>query len=177
MFLSLRPMIPRSCDLLVILIAEIRDRIWMHMVRALFRECGRNCFIGPGGVFQFDRIMLGLDVYMGTRARLSASQSDVQTGSKMMLGPDAIIVTGDHRTDVIGKPMRDVTEKLPKNDQDVVIEDDVWIGARVIILKGVRIGRGSIICASSIVVKSISPYSIYVGVPPARLWPRWTGHR
>lgn len=43
------------------------------------------------------------------------------------------------------------------------IEDDVWIGCNVTILKGVRIGRGSVIGAGSVVVKDIPPYTIHVG--------------
>lgn len=59
----------------------------------------------------------------------------------------------------------DTTEKLPENDAPVVIEDDVWTGANVTILKGVTIGRGSIIAADAVVTKSFPPYSIIDGVP------------
>jgi acetyltransferase-like isoleucine patch superfamily enzyme len=47
----------------------------------------------------------------------------------------------------------------------VLIEDDVWIGARAIILPGVKIGRGSVIGAGSVVTKDVTPYSIFVGNP------------
>ena len=47
----------------------------------------------------------------------------------------------------------------------VVIEDDIWIGARVIILSGTHIGKGSIISAGSVVSSKIPPYSIVVGNP------------
>lgn len=59
----------------------------------------------------------------------------------------------------------DTTEKLPENDAPVVIEDDVWTCANVTILKGVTIGRGSIIAADAVVTKSFPPYSIIDGVP------------
>ena len=49
--------------------------------------------------------------------------------------------------------MIEVQEKLPENDADVTIEDDVWIGANSTILKGVTIGRGSIVSAGSVVTK------------------------
>jgi len=48
------------------------------------------------------------------------------------------------------------------SDKDVVIESDVWCGANVTILKGVRIGRGSVIAAGAVVTKDIAPYSIYI---------------
>lgn len=44
-------------------------------------------------------------------------------------------------------------EKRPKDDRDVIIEDDVWIGAKTTILKGVTIGRGAVIAAGALVVK------------------------
>ena len=47
----------------------------------------------------------------------------------------------------------------------ITIEDDCWIGARCIILKGVTIGHGSIIAAGSVVVKSVPPLTIYGGNP------------
>ncbi|MBE5959640.1 MAG: CatB-related O-acetyltransferase [Lachnospiraceae bacterium] len=45
----------------------------------------------------------------------------------------------------------------------IIIEDDVWIGFGVIILSGVRIGKGSVIAAGSIVTKDVPPYSIWIG--------------
>lgn len=50
----------------------------------------------------------------------------------------------------------------------VVIEDDAWIGAQVVILPGVTIGSGAIVGAGAVVVRDVAPYSIVAGVP-ARL--------
>ena len=61
--------------------------------------------------------------------------------------------------------MFDVKEKLPENDLPVFIEDDVWIGARAILLKGVTIGSGSIVAAGSVVTRSMPGNSIVAGVP------------
>lgn len=47
----------------------------------------------------------------------------------------------------------------------VVIEDDVWIGERSVVLKGVRIGRGSIIGCDSVVTKDVPPFSVAAGNP------------
>ena len=59
-------------------------------------------------------------------------------------------------------------------DQDVTIEEDVWCGANVTILKGVTIGRGCIIAAGAVVTKSIPPYCVAGGVPARPLKMRWT---
>jgi chloramphenicol O-acetyltransferase type B len=47
----------------------------------------------------------------------------------------------------------------------ITIEDDVWLGARTIVLKGVTIGEGAVVGAGSLVSKDILPYSINVGQP------------
>ena len=61
----------------------------------------------------------------------------------------------------------DVTqeEKLDNNDAPVIIGDEVWCGANVTILKGVKLGRGCVVAAGAVVTKSFPPYSIIGGCP------------
>lgn len=92
----------------------------------------------------------------------------------VIFGPNPTIITGDHRIDVVGVPIIDSNNKLPENDKDVTIEEDVWTGANIVILKGVTIGRGSVIAAGAIVNKSCPPYSIIGGVPARVLKYRFT---
>ena len=61
--------------------------------------------------------------------------------------------------------MQDVNEKEDFYNQEVTIEEEVWIGANVTILKGVTVGRSSIVAAGSLVIKDVPPYSIVGGVP------------
>lgn len=56
-------------------------------------------------------------------------------------------------------------DKLPENDQDVVFEGDNWIGANAIILKGVTVGKGSVISAGAVVTHNVPAYAIVGGVP------------
>ena len=56
----------------------------------------------------------------------------------------------------------------------MVIEDGCWIGANVTILKGVTIGRGSVVAAGAVVTRSCPPYSIVGGVPARVIKPRFT---
>lgn len=104
---------------------------------------------------------------MGIDTLILSTRAKVYIGDDVMFGPRVTIVTGNHRTDLIGRTMKSVTddEKLPENDEDVIIENDVWIGANATILKGVTVGEGAIVSAGSVVTKSIPPYQIWGGVP------------
>lgn len=63
---------------------------------------------------------------------------------------------------------------MPENDAPVIIGDDVWTGSNITILKGVTIGRGSVVAAGAVVNKSCPPYSIIGGVPAKVLKFRFT---
>lgn len=91
-----------------------------------------------------------------------------------MFGPNVMIATGNHRTDVVGSYMIDVKDKRPEDDQDVVIENDVWVGMNAIILKGVHIGEGSIIGAGTIITKDIPPFSIVTNAGGIKIRERFT---
>jgi acetyltransferase-like isoleucine patch superfamily enzyme len=51
-------------------------------------------------------------------------------------------------------------------EQEVIIEDDVWIGFNSTIMKGVRIGRGAIIGSNSVITKDVPSFAVVVGNPP-----------
>ena len=59
-------------------------------------------------------------------------------------------------------------------DKDIVVEDDVWIGTRAIILKGVTIHKGAIVGAGAVVTKDVPPYSIVAGNPAKIVKMRFT---
>ena len=79
-----------------------------------------------------------------------------------MMAPEVLILGGNHRFDRLDIPMmfQGNVEYAP-----VEIGNDVWIGSRVIILPGLKIGEGSIIGAGSVVTKDVMPYSIVAGNP------------
>ena len=95
-------------------------------------------------------------------------------GDNVMFGPNVMIATGNHRFDVVGVYMADVKEKRKEDDEDVLIENDVWIGMGSIILKGVHIGEGSIVGAGTIVTKDIPPYSIVTNKVAMNIRQRFT---
>ncbi|WP_241535928.1 acyltransferase [Indiicoccus explosivorum] len=148
--------------------------IMMPMKKSMFAECGKNVYIGRRSTFIYNNIHLGNNISIGSDANFICGLAKIIIKDKVMFGPHVFIITGSHRMDVIGEYMIDIKDKLPENDLDVVIEEDVWVGANVIILKGVTIGRGSVIAAGSIVTKNVEPYSIYAGVPARKIKERFS---
>ena len=132
-------------------------------------SCGENVVLGRRfEVAGAQNISMGHDVYLGPGAMLLTTRAKIIIGDWVMAGPNIMIVTGDHRTDILDRPMMTLAdgEKLPENDQDVIIGSDVWLGGGVIILKGVHIADHCVIAAGSVVTKSVQPpYSIWGGVP------------
>ena len=90
-----------------------------------------------------------------------------------MFGPGVTVIGGGHNTGVVGEFMKTVRVKTGSEDLGVVIEDDVWVGARAIILRGVTVGRGAIVGAGSLVNKSVPPYAVVGGNPARVLRFRW----
>ena len=82
-----------------------------------------------------------------------------------MIGPEVIIYTQNHSFDRIDIPM---CEQGFQEECKVEIGNDVWIGARVIILPGVKIGNGCVIGAGAVVTKDVPDYCV-VGGNPAKI--------
>jgi acetyltransferase-like isoleucine patch superfamily enzyme len=143
---------------------RVLRRIKMIVLRPAFKQYGRNFVFDPDGIYLFDKITVGDDVLIGHGAVFWAIKG-IHIGSKVMFATNVVIRGGNHNDKVIGQFIYDVTEKRPQDDQPVIVEDDVWVGSNVIILKGVKLGRGCIVGAGAVVTKSVPPYAIVVGNP------------
>ena len=143
------------------------DWLFAFAYKKSMKYCGRNVYMRPThsdfkglwnlSVGDFTSIPKGSVFY--------CTEAPLIIGKRVTFGPRPTIITGDHRIDVVGNYIQENTDKLPDNDAPVIIEDDVWTGANVTILKGVTIGRGCVIAAGAVVTKSTPPYSIVGGVP------------
>ena len=128
---------------------------WLRaaICRRLLDHVGAGANIEHGAEFGS-----GVGVYVhdrggiGVRAQL-LGEGGVEIGRDVMMGPDVTILTQDHKM-------------MPDGRYDgydrgkVIIEDEAWIGARAVILKGVRIGRNAVVAAGAIVTKDVPPYAI-----------------
>ena len=134
-----------------------------YLCKFIFKSTGNGINVEHGAYFANGRdIEIGNNSGLGIHCRVLGP---ICIGNDVMMGPDVIIITQNHnctRTDIPMNIQGSLTAKR------VVVGDDVWIGARVIILPGVCIGNGSIIGSSAVVTKDVPPYSI-IGGNPARI--------
>jgi acetyltransferase-like isoleucine patch superfamily enzyme len=128
---------------------------------------GTDVYVSAPSFGSFSNVSCGNRVYIGPYSNFIALLSNITIGNDVIIAPEVMIITGNHRYDWVGRTMYSITnaEKNIDDDLPVIIEDDVWIGARSIILKGVTIGEGSIVGAGSIVTKNVPPFSIAAGNP------------
>lgn len=106
---------------------------------------GGSVEIGEGSRFQ-------------TRCHLSAYKSDIRIGKDVGVGPGCRFYAHNHGASI--EEHRALLSKGP-----IVVEDGVWLGADVKILSGVRIGRGAVIAAGSVVTRDVPEGAIAAGVP------------
>lgn len=135
---------------------------YLTRILKVVREPGKVSFFEP-------------DIYIGNGRKVSVGRDcqinenvfiqGAKIGDYVMIAPNVNILSKSHHFEDRSIPMvlqGESEEKIP------VIEDDVWLGRNVVVMPGVRIGKGSIVGAGAVVVKDVAPYSIVGGVP-ARL--------
>lgn len=106
------------------------------------------------------------EIIIGDRTSLNdftvvSAEKRIEIGKDVVAGQFLVVVDSDHK--FTGKSRGIMYQGLIS--KPVVIEDNAWIGAHVCILKGVKVGKGNVIGANSVVTKDVPPYSIVVGSP------------
>lgn len=124
-------------------------------------------FIPPGRYFQWERKNVDFDfmgdlITLGERANIGnhawiRGNGKLIIGDDIMMGEFALIYTQDHKMDGLGYDGYTLG--------DVVIGNNVWIGGRVTILKGVRIGNNAVVGAGAVVTKDVPDNAIVAGNP------------
>lgn len=126
--------------------------------RPIFDKCGDNVNIESGARFATGGISIGSGSGLGVNCSV---HGPLRIGDNVMMGPDVTILSQTHnieRTDIpMGQQGMRVTE--------VVIGNDVWIGMRVVIMPGVKIGNGAVIGAGAVVTKDVPDFAVVGGVP------------
>lgn len=152
-------------------------RVWNKVfmvsgIKKSFGTCGKDVRIS----YDFDtrgieNIFVGNNVQIGPHCLFWTTRAKIIIKDDVLMGPNITIITGNHKTDIKGKPIINISdeEKTDKDDADVVINSGVWIAANVTILKGVTIGEGAVIAAGAVVTSDVEPYAIYGGVPAKKI--------
>lgn len=141
-------------------VINIVKRKWLNYV---FEFTGKNVNIRPNVKFvKGCNISIGDNSGIGEKSFLQ-DLGKITIGDNVLMGPEVNIFTSNHG---MKKDSLIINQEL--SIKEVIIENDVWIGARAIILPGVKIAKGTVIAAGSIVTKDTEQYSI-VGGNPAKL--------
>lgn len=104
-------------------------------------------------------ISIGAGTFLNTNTRFGAPNSRVMIGRNVQIGPSVSFETVSHSLKYHPGKGRD------DYFGDIIIEDEVWIGAGAIITRGVRIGVGAVVAAGAVVTKNVDPYTLVGGVP------------
>ncbi|MBK5200964.1 MAG: sugar O-acetyltransferase [Spirochaetaceae bacterium] len=131
-----------------------------RMLHDIFADIGEGSVVLPpfhanmGGKY----VHIGDYVYINYNLTL-VDDTDIHIGSYCMFGPNVTLSTASHP----------ISPKLRREQYQynlpIVIEDNVWLGASVVVLSGVTIGKNSVIGAGSIVTKDIPANVVAFGIP------------
>lgn len=132
-----------------------------RLCKRIFTSIGEGVNIAPGVRFgRGGRLSIGDRSGMGENSYI-VCMNNVIIGSDVMMGPEVMILTGGHGYSAPDVKLTDQSITTAP----VVIGDDVWIGARAIILPGVTIGNRSIVGAGSVVTKNVASNTVVAGNP------------
>lgn len=108
------------------------------------------------------------NVYIGHNSHINhhcciwaGEKSCIRLGDDLLMGPGVMMFAGNH-----GLERHMPMTHQPRQERDIVVDDDVWLGAGVVVTGGVHLAKGVVVAAGAVVTKSVEePYAILGGVP------------
>lgn len=133
-------------------------------------EAGRNVLVEHDVYIKAIRddtvIRIGREVFIGFHSELDVTHQ-LWIGDHVLIAPGCFITDHGHRH-AAGSLIAD----QGCDHGPVRIEDDVWLGAKVVVLPGITIGRGAVVAAGAVVTRDVEPMSIVAGVPARKIGAR-----
>ena len=137
-------------------------------VKSLLNTCGADVYIEAGLHLDYgDNVSIGDRSYININCTIidgpQCSQANITIGKDCFIGPNVQLLSVSHDIDP--------TKRLAKHNfaDDIVIANNVWLGAGAIVLAGVSIGENSVVGAGSVVTKSLEINCFYAGNPAVKI--------
>lgn len=140
------------------------NKLRILYLKRVFGYIGKNANIRDNIKFA-----IGSNIYIGENSGIGEKSfiqdlGTIEIGNNVLMGPEVMIYTANHNIE---------KEKLIREQGNsignVIIGNDVWVGARAIILPNVKIGTGAVIAAGAVVTKDVEEYSIVGGIPARKI--------
>lgn len=162
--------------------AEIGDGIIVNSISGIRNtgskaavKIGFHCvFFGSVYALCDGKVSIGNDTYIGTNTCVMSKES-VRIGNCCIIANDVVICdNNNHPIDPDARMQMSLCDNFLTDEKwswknaksaPIVIEDNTWIGRRAMIMKGVTIGKGSIVGAGAIVTHDVPPYTVVAGNP------------
>ena len=150
------------------IVKSIKRKYYTFRVKRVAKNCGNDLAVNNYS-YVTPKTCLGNNVnFNGMKIQGTAN---IIIGDNFHSGIECMMITDSHNYEGNAIPYDDTVIS-----KDITIEDNVWLGNRVIVLPGVTIGEGAIVQAGSIVVKDIPKYAIAGGHPAQVFSSRDIGH-
>lgn len=149
---ALRSMAMSRCSMLI-KIKEIEER--------------DNCSISPFSNITgtIGNISVGKNTRINMHANLRCKMGHITIGHNVLIAQFVTITAQNYKFSEKGRTIMGQGSYM----EDVIIGNDVWIGAQAVIMSGIKIGDGAIIGASSVVTKDVPPYEVWAGIPARKI--------
>jgi maltose O-acetyltransferase len=132
--------------------------------KKILKRWARNAFF-PGWRIRLLRLCgftIGRDVYIADDLLIVeelAERGNITIGDRVSIAPRVTLVTSSHPNQSRIRPF------APVAHGSIVIEEDAWLGTGCVVLPGVRIGRGAVVGANSVVQQDVAPLHVVAGQP------------
>lgn len=144
------------------------NKILLSIVNFRWKKNNQKNNIKLKSVIPLEMLDVGKATYGNLNIKVYDKKAKIKIGNYCSIADNVVfLVGGEHDYKRISTfPFQSLIykQKTKKNEKnDIVVDDDVWIGYESLILSGSHIGKGSVIGARSVVKGEIPPYSVYVG--------------
>lgn len=145
------------------------EMIWPHQV-----AIGHKCILEPRIFFKFagvwqpgPSIVIQDRVFIGRGCEFNIRNS-IHIADDCLIASGCKFIDADHGISITDQAMN----QQMTSDAPIHLEQDVWLGVNVVVLKGVSIGKGAVVGAGAIVTKPVPAYEIWAGIPARKIGQR-----